>query len=250
MPPAARGRSVLLALGAFALLGLAAPAARAELVLLQGGDVLKVKAYEMGAEQARLTLRSGGVLTLSVMRIDRILADEIVPPPEVPEEVEQLAAVLLDFPADATAPPTPYGAEVLEAARKFQLNPQVVAAVMRVESAYNHRALSRKGARGLMQLMPATAARFGVRVDELFTPARNLEAGARYLRFLVDRFEGDAVRVFAAYNAGENAVDRYGGVPPYRETQEYVRRVLSALGVPAETFGAPTAAAVKAASTR
>ena len=228
-------RLALVVLLALAALG-APTAARAELVLLQGGDVLKVKSYELGEERARLTLPSGGVLTVAVMRIDRILADEIVPPPEVPPEVEEVAAVLLDFPADAAAPQTPYGAEVLEAARKFQLNPLVVAAVMRVESAYNHRAVSRAGARGLMQLMPATAARFGVAKHELFTPTRNIEAGTRYLRFLVDRFQGDAVRVFAAYNAGENAVDRYGGVPPYRETQDYVRKVLSALGVPASTF--------------
>jgi soluble lytic murein transglycosylase-like protein len=232
------------------LLAFATPAARAELVLLQGGDVLKVTSYEIGEERARLTLPSGGVLTVSMLRIDRILADEILAPPEVPPTVEQAAAVLLDFPADAAAPPTPFGAEVLEAARKFQLNPLVVAAVMRVESAYNHRAVSRKGARGLMQLMPATAARFGVAKHELFTPTRNIEAGTRYLRFLVDRFEGDAVRVFAAYNAGENAVDRYGGVPPYRETQNYVRKVLSALGVPASTFDGVAGAATTRASTR
>ena len=229
---------------------LAPAAARAELVLLQGGDVLKVKKYELGEEQARLTLPSGGVLTVAVMRIDRILADEIVPAPEVPPAVEQAAAVLLDFPADATAPSVPYGDEVLEAARRVQLNPAVVAAVMRVESAYNRRALSRKGARGLMQLMPATAARFGVAVDELYTPARNIEAGTRYLRFLVDRFEGDAVRVFAAYNAGENAVDRYGGIPPYRETQNYVKRVLDVLGVPAPGPGGAPAAGTTRASTR
>jgi soluble lytic murein transglycosylase-like protein len=233
-----------------AFLATAALPARAELVLLQGGEVLKVKSYAMGAEQARLTLPSGGVLTVAVMRIDRILADEIVPPPEVPEAVEEAAAVLLDFPADAAAPQTPYGAEVLEAARKFQLNPLVVAAVMRVESAYNHRAVSRAGARGLMQLMPATAARFGVAKHELFTPTRNIEAGTRYMRFLVDRLECDAVRVFAAYNAGENAVERYGGVPPYRETQDYVRKVLSALGVPASTFGSAAGAKTAQASTR
>jgi len=210
---------------------LAAPAARAELVLLQGGDVLKVKAYEMGPEQARLILPSGGVLTLSVLRIDRILADEIVPAPEVPpSEAIQIAGVALAFPADAIAPTTPYGDVVLDAARKFQVNPTVVAAVMRVESAFNHRAVSRTGARGLMQLMPGTAARFGVGVDELFTPARNIEAGTRYLRWLVDHFGEDPVRVIAAYNAGENAVERYGGVPPYRETEDYVKRVMAVLG--------------------
>jgi Transglycosylase SLT domain len=233
-----------------ALLAFAAPAARAELVLLQGGDVLKVKAYEMGAEQARLTLPSGGVLTVSVLRIDRILADEIIPAPEPPPEAEEIAGVLLEFPADAVAPPTPYGDVVLAAARKFQVNPTVVAAVMRVESSFNHRALSRTGARGLMQLMPATATRFGVGVDELFTPARNVEAGTRYLRFLIDYFKGDAVRVFAAYNAGEHAVDRYGGIPPYRETQQYVRKVLATLGAELpEAPGAP-AATVARASTR
>ena len=244
-----RRLSLPLALGVLALL--AASSARAELVLLQGGDVLKVKAYEMGPEQARLTLPSGGVLTLSVLRIDRILADEIVPAPEVPaDEAAEIAGVVLEFPADAVAPTTPYGDVVLAAARKFQVNPTVVAAVMRVESAYDHRALSRTGARGLMQLMPGTAARFGVGVDELFTPARNIEAGTRYLRFLVDRFEGDAVRVFAAYNAGEHAVERYGGVPPYRETQEYVRRVLRTLGVPTESLQPQGTALPARAATR
>jgi Transglycosylase SLT domain len=232
------------------VLALAAPAARAELVLLQGGEVLKVTSYEVGAERARLRLASGGVLTVSLLRIDRILADEILPAPELPPEVDAVASVLLDFPEDAVAPSIPFGDEVLEAGRRFQVNPTVVAAVMRVESAFDHRAMSRKGARGLMQLMPATAARFGVGVDELFTPARNIEAGARYLRFLVDRFDGDAVRVFAAYNAGEHAVERYGGVPPYRETQEYVRRVLRTLGVPTESLQPKGTALPARAATR
>ena len=113
------GLVLLAALAAF----LPASSARAELVLLQGGDVLKVKAYEMGAEQARLVLPSGGVLTLSVLRIDRILADEIVPAPAPPPAAPTLAGVLLEFPTDAVAPTTPYGDVVLETARKFQLNP-------------------------------------------------------------------------------------------------------------------------------
>lgn len=248
-----RRLSFTLALGLAATL--AASAARAELVLLQGGDVLKVKAYEMGPEQARLTLPSGGVLTLSVLRIDRILADEIVPAPEVPPgEAAAIAAIALEFPADAAAPTTPYGDVVLAAARKFQVNPTVVAAVMQVESAFNRRAVSRTGARGLMQLMPGTAARFGVGVDELFTPARNIEAGTRYLRFLVDYFKGDAVRVFAAYNAGERAVDRYDGIPPYRETQQYVKKVMAALGSPMPEApavpAAPASTTITRASTR
>jgi soluble lytic murein transglycosylase-like protein len=97
-------------------------------------------------------------------------------------------------------------------------------AIMHRESAFKKRALSHKGARGLMQLMPATAARFGVR--DIFDPAQNIDAGARYMRWLLNRFDGDVRLALAGYNAGEGAVDKYGRrVPPYRETQEYVRRI-------------------------
>jgi soluble lytic murein transglycosylase-like protein len=218
------------AAASLALVGLGtATAARAELVLLQGGEVLKVKAYEIGAERARLTLPSGGVLTVPVMRIDRVLADEIVPAPE-PLPLTPRGLVLGFREEDAAQPDTPYGAEILAAARRFQVNPALVAAVTRVESGFRPKARSHKGARGLMQLMPATAARFGVAVDELHRPERNIEAGTRYLRWLVEHFGEDPVRVIAAYNAGENAVERYGGIPPYRETESYVKRVMAVLG--------------------
>jgi hypothetical protein len=231
-------RRLLLPL-ALAFLALAAArSARAELVLLQGGDVLKVKAYEIGAEQARLTLPSGGVLTVSVLRIDRVLADEIVPVPEPPPD--EPMGLVLGFRADASTPATPYGDQILAAAKRHGVNPAVVAAVMQVESAFDASARSRKGARGLMQLMPATAARFGVSSAEILKPERNLDAGTRYLRFLLDRFGEDPVRVFAAYNAGEHAVERYGGIPPYRETQDYVRRVLAVLGSPVAAPAAGT----------
>jgi soluble lytic murein transglycosylase-like protein len=216
----------------------AAPAA-GELVLLQGGDVLKVKAYEPGESTARLTLPSGGVLTLSLLRIDRVLADEILPAPEPAPPAP--AGLELAWAEHHAQPDTPYGAEILAAAQRHRINPAVVAAVMRVESAFRPQARSHAGARGLMQLMPATAARFGVAVHELYDPVRNLEAGVAYLRFLLDRFGNDPVRVFAAYNAGENAVDRYDGVPPYRETRDYVRKVMGHLGFPLAP--APTAAA-------
>jgi soluble lytic murein transglycosylase-like protein len=96
-------------------------------------------------------------------------------------------------------------------------------AIMHRESSFKRFAVSNKGARGLMQLMPATAARFGVR--DIFDPAQNIEGGARYVRFLLDRFGGDVRLALAGYNAGEGAVDKYQGVPPYSETQEYVRRI-------------------------
>jgi soluble lytic murein transglycosylase-like protein len=233
-----------------ALVALAAPA-RAELVLLQGGDVVKVKAYEVREESARLTLPSGGVLTLALMRIDRVLADEIVPAPEVDSPADFTPAIALAFSEEPQLPGHPFAAQILDAARRHDVNPAVVAAVMRVESAHDPRARSHKGARGLMQLMPATAARFGVAVEELYTPERNLEAGVRYLRFLRDRFADDPVRVFAAYNAGEGAVERYGGVPPYRETRDYVMKVFRHLGVelPAVPAGLQSRPAATVAAT-
>ncbi|HEX6863078.1 MAG TPA: lytic transglycosylase domain-containing protein, partial [Thermoanaerobaculia bacterium] len=92
-------------------------------------------------------------------------------------------------------------------------------------------AVSHKGARGLMQLMPATAQRFGVRKEQLFDPKHNLEAGVRYLSWLMDQFPTDLAKILAAYTAGEGAVARYKGIPPYRETQNYVRRIFTNLGL-------------------
>lgn len=97
-------------------------------------------------------------------------------------------------------------------------------AIIQAESAFNYKARSHVGALGLMQLMPATAERFGV-LDP-FDPRQNITGGCKYLKWLTDRFNGDLAKVVAAYNAGENAVDRYHGIPPYRETQAYVPKVL------------------------
>src|SRR4030095_16345267 len=95
---------------------------------------------------------------------------------------------------------------------------------MRLESSFKSRAISPKGARGLMQLMPGTAARYGV--TNIFDPRQNIEGGARYMRFFLDNFDGDVSLALAGYNAGEGAVMKYGyRVPPYSETQEYVRRI-------------------------
>ncbi len=120
---------------------------------------------------------------------------------------------------------------IYEASRRHALNPQVVAALIHTESAGNPRAVSRKGARGLMQLMPATAERFGAHVEKLNDPKENLEAGIRYLSWLIEQFPNDLSKVLAAYNAGENAVWRYGGIPPYRETRDYVKRIYTTLGL-------------------
>ena len=104
------------------------------------------------------------------------------------------------------------------------VDPLLLYSVMHQESSFKSRAISPKGARGLMQLMPGTAVRFGV--NNIFDPRQNIEGGARYFRFLLDRFDGDVNLALAGYNAGEGAVEKYGWrIPPYAETQEYVRRI-------------------------
>lgn len=120
---------------------------------------------------------------------------------------------------------TRYDEYIREAATLYVLPEEFIRAVMHVESNFNPKALSRKGAIGLMQLMPATAIAMGV--DDPFDPRQNVLGGVRFLRVLANRFAGDQALTLAAYNAGEGAVRKYGGIPPYAETQRYVQRVLS-----------------------
>ena len=113
---------------------------------------------------------------------------------------------------------------ILTSSKKYSIDPLLIYAQMHQESAFKQRARSHKGASGLMQLMPATARRFGV--TNIYDPKQNIEAGVRYMRWLIDKFNGDVVLALAGYNAGEGAVMKYGWrIPPYRETQEYVRRI-------------------------
>ena len=119
---------------------------------------------------------------------------------------------------------TRYDAHIREAATLYQIPEELVRAVIKVESDYNPGVVSHAGAQGLMQLMPETAARMQIR--DSFDPRMNILAGTRYLRVLANTFNGDLTLTVAGYNAGEGAVIRYGGIPPYRETQEYTMRVL------------------------
>ena len=113
---------------------------------------------------------------------------------------------------------------VSESAKRNGLDPLLIYSIMHQESSFKQGAISPKGARGLMQLMPGTAARYGV--TNIFDPRQNIEGGARYMKFLLDRFDGNLSLALAGYNAGEGAVDKYGWrIPPYAETQEYVRRI-------------------------
>jgi len=117
------------------------------------------------------------------------------------------------------------GAEALvkEAAERHRINPDLIRAVIQTESGWNAGAVSRKGAVGLMQLVPSTAQRFGVK--DMFSPKQNVDAGVRYLKTLLERYNGNLELALAAYNAGEGAVDRARGVPAFRETRNYVQRV-------------------------
>ncbi|HEY4909087.1 MAG TPA: lytic transglycosylase domain-containing protein [Methylomirabilota bacterium] len=117
-----------------------------------------------------------------------------------------------------------YSQEIREIAGRHGVDPDLVEAVIRVESAFNPRAVSNKGAQGLMQLMPRTASALGVR--NAFDPYQNIDGGVRHLRYLLDRYPGNVSLALAAYNAGEKAVDYYRGVPPYAETTQYVHKIL------------------------
>jgi hypothetical protein len=132
-------------------------------------------------------------------------------------------------------------AHIREVAVRYEIQPILVAAIIEAESEFNPRAVSRKGARGLMQLMPKTAS--SLRVTDTFDPYENIEGGVRHLRSLMDRYRGNLPLVLAAYNAGEQAVTVYRGVPPYRETRRYVSRILRRIGrpdlVPRYTSGTP-----------
>lgn len=132
--------------------------------------------------------------------------------------------------------PAAYQAQIASAAREFGVEEAIVRAIIHAESSFNPVALSRAGAMGLMQLMPATARRFGV--SDAYDAAQNIRGGVQYLAFLLKRYRGDLALAAAGYNAGEGAVDRNGGVPPYTETQRYVQRV----GVLAQRYRAQVAA--------
>ena len=117
---------------------------------------------------------------------------------------------------------------IFRAGEKAGIDPRFIHAVIKQESRYDPKAVSPVGAQGLMQMMPATAKRFGLKYP--FDPTANVEAGTEYLKWLLERFDGDVSLALAGYNAGEGAVDKYKGVPPYDETQKYVKQIVSNYG--------------------
>jgi soluble lytic murein transglycosylase-like protein len=208
------------ALAAMCVLSCALPA-RAELAYFSSGDSLSIKAHRDEGDSLVLTLRTGGEIVCDRALIVRFAPDE-VPYPE-PVVAGQTAAA---DPAPVVDAPVPYGEIIDQVSAKHQVDARLVRAMITVESGYQSRARSRKGAMGLMQLMPATARRFNVK--DPYNPQANIEGGIKYLKTLLDRFPERLA--IAAYNAGEAAVERFRGVPPYAETRDYVTRVLQIVG--------------------
>lgn len=217
-------RIVLVSVVSFVVCTLAATDARAELVFFANGNTMSVKGHRTDGRSLVLLLRSGGEIVCEPSLVARIEPDEVPYPDPVP--AGQAAA-----PAAAPAPMPARLQPELEAylqqvAAEEQVPARLVQAVIQVESAYRPNARSRKGAVGLMQLMPGTARQYAV--GNPYDPRANIEAGIKHLKMLLARFP--LTLALAAYNAGEAAVEKFGGVPPYPETQAYVARIVQLFG--------------------
>ncbi len=198
------------------------PAQGAQRVVFEDGRSLLAEAATSEEGFTTLRLLEGGVL---VVPDNRIAAVEVADVEAQPQELEARAAALRQEEA-WRALAGDLADAIANAADRHGLDRALLAAMVEVESGFHPRAVSPKGARGLMQLMPATAKRFGV--TDPFDPLQSLDGGAQYLHWLLERFEGRTDLALAAYNAGEGAVDRHGGqIPPYGETLRYVNGVLS-----------------------
>jgi soluble lytic murein transglycosylase-like protein len=216
--------------------------ASAELIFFAGGRSMSAAGHRFDGDTIVVQLRGGGEMTFNRQLVSKIAPDE-VPYPAPPESAQALSREAGGPLAEVQAPDAfaqGYGGQTKLDERSLEVyasiidrvsaqqgvDAQIVKAVIQVESGYQARARSPKGAVGLMQLMPATARQYGLRNP--YDAARNIEAGTRYLGSLLQRFE--LPLALAAYNAGEAAVRRFGGIPPYPETQAYVARILSLLG--------------------
>jgi len=191
------------------------------LAVFVDGRVLEVTgAGAVDETTLRLLLPAGGAIEVPLRRLDRIVEAVVEAEPE-PIEAPACDAAFVDQPLPSS---TPFRDEIVAASRQAGLHPWLVAAVVEAESGYDRWAVSRVGARGLMQLMPAVWMEDGI--ADPHDVRANLRAGAQHLRRLVDRF-GELALAVAAYNAGAATVERSGGVPPYRETRRFVKRVLT-----------------------
>jgi soluble lytic murein transglycosylase-like protein len=207
--------SLALAAAASACALWCAPAARADYAVLRSGERLHITSYEVDGDQVTLHL-PGGQVQIAATSLLAVEPEDTFPalPPSV-----------------TVVPAERYADLIHTAAERHGVDEKLVKLVVEAESNFDPKAVSRKNALGLMQLLPSTAARYSVR--NVFDPAQNIEAGTHYLKDLLDRYRGNTKLALAAYNAGPEMVDRYGGVPPFAETQQYVRGITSKLAAEA-----------------
>jgi soluble lytic murein transglycosylase-like protein len=190
----------------------AVPALASELAVLHNGFTIRSARHEVRGSITRLYVVEGrGYVDVPTSAIDHF-APDTTPPRVKPTSLKSPAS------------PAPLENVVANASSRQHLDPDLVNSVIHAESDFNPHAVSPKGARGLMQLMPQTASRLGV--NNAFDPKANVEGGTQYLRALIERYNFDLVKALAAYNAGPQRVEQYGGVPPYRETRAYVARIV------------------------
>ena len=208
----------ILGLLLFVLFVAAGPVLAGEYAVLVTGSRLHVERHEVDGAKIRL-YQGGGFVEMDLAAVSEFEKDETVTQPPAPAPVPMPLAL-----AVPVAVPSLLSASDLAdaAADKYGLPRQLVRSVMAAESGFQPQVISPKGAIGLMQLMPGTAAQLGV---DPFDPAQNVDAGTRYLRSLLEKYNGGLRHALAAYNAGPGAVDKYDGVPPYRETVNYVFRI-------------------------
>ena len=203
---------------------LGATQAHAEIVILSSGRTLSAKSHRVEGDSIVLQMRNGGEVTCNKSLIDKIVPDEVPYPEPQPVVEEAPVQPAGDVPALAPLTMGPYEAIITSMAETHGVDPMLVRALIRVESGDQPAARSNKGAMGLMQLMPSTARLYKVRNP--YDPKANIAAGVRHLKSLLDRY-ATVDLALAAYNAGEAAVKKFNGIPPYRETHDYVSRILA-----------------------
>jgi soluble lytic murein transglycosylase-like protein len=202
--------------------------ASAEIVFLTSGRTLSVKGHREAGDSITLTLRSGGEVTCDRTLVEKIVPDEVPHPDPILSAVDPVKGQT-EAERGAGLKITPYTDLIVNTAQAYGVDPILVQALVQVESNYQPRARSSKGAVGLMQLMPSVVKEYGVR--NAYDPKANVEAGVQKLKALLEKYGTEGVNLaLAAYNAGEGAVARFNGIPPYRETQSYVTRILALAG--------------------
>ena len=211
------------------LLLLAIPASATDLAILHNGFSVRHERRENLGAITRLYLSAGNssyidIKTDQIERFEKDMASPVTPVASAPSAAAALATAPQGIAAAAPAKPQNLNDVINTISDRHHLDPDLISSVIHAESGFNPRAVSPKGARGLMQLMPQTASKLGV--SNSFDPGANVEGGTRYLSELLERYNFDLIKALAAYNAGPGRVEQYRGVPPYYETRAYVAKIV------------------------